>query len=104
MKTQNRHMGISQGNPIIDPTCLRNIRRHIGRIRPPTEESVLTEARQAFEELVCFCLGEERTFNRETFYWYSCSAWGCVVTRLMLVHRHSRLSLEPYLAMKEAIG
>ena len=29
---------------------------------PPTEESVLAEARQAFEELVCFCLGEERTF------------------------------------------
>ena len=26
--------------------------------------------------------------------------FGRVLTRLMLVHRHSRLSLEPYLAMK----
>ena len=42
----------------------------------PTEDSVLAEARQAFEELVCFCQSEERTFwNSRNVYWYSCSAW-----------------------------
>lgn len=68
---------------------------------PPTEESVLAEARQAFEELVCFCLGEERTFwEFEKRLLVLLFGLGRVLTRLMLVHRHSRLSLEPYLAMK----
>ena len=68
---------------------------------PPTEESVLAEARQAFEELVCFCLGEERTFwEFEKRLLVLLLGLGRVLTRLMLVHRHSRLSLEPYLAMK----
>ena len=30
---------------------------------PPTTEAVVAEARQAFEELICFCLSEERTFG-----------------------------------------
>ena len=43
---------------------------------PPTEESVLAEARQVFEELVCFCLGEERTFwEFEKRLLVLCSAW-----------------------------
>ena len=43
---------------------------------PPTEESVLAEARQAFEELVCFCLGKNGRFgNSRNGCWYSCSAW-----------------------------
>ena len=68
---------------------------------PPTEESVLAEARQAFEELVCFCLGDERTFwEFEKRLLVLLFGLGRVLTRLMLVHRHSRLSLEPYLAMK----
>jgi hypothetical protein len=68
---------------------------------PPTEESVLTEARQVLEELVCFCLGEERTFwEFEKRLLVLLFGLGRVLTRLMLVHRHSRLSLEPYLAMK----
>jgi len=68
---------------------------------PPTEESVLAEARHAFEELICFCLGEERTFwEFEKYLFVLLFGLGRVLTRLMLVHRHSRLSLEPYLAMK----
>ena len=68
---------------------------------PRTEESVLAEARQALEELVCFCLGEERTFwEFEKRLLVLLFGLGRVLTRLMLVHRHSRLSLEPYLAMK----
>ena len=62
---------------------------------------MLAEARQAFEELVCFCLGEERTFwEFEKRLLVLLFGLGRVLTRLMLVHRHSRLSLEPYLAMK----
>ncbi len=60
---------------------------------PPTEESVLAEARQAFEELVCFCLGEERTFwEFEKRLLVLLFGLGRVLTRLMLVHRHVELN------------
>ena len=42
----------------------------------PTEDSVLAEARQAFEELVCFARARNgRSGNSRNVYWYSCSAW-----------------------------
>ena len=67
----------------------------------PTEDSVLAEARQAFEELVCFCQSEERTFwEFEKRLLVLLFGLGRVLTRLMLVHRHLRLNLEPYLGMK----
>ena len=62
---------------------------------------MLAEARQAFEELVCFCQSEERTFwEFEKRLLVLLFGLGRVLTRLMLVHRHLRLNLEPYLGMK----
>jgi hypothetical protein len=68
---------------------------------PPTEESVVAEARQVFEELVCFCQGEDRTFwEFEKSLLVLLFGLGRVLTRLMLVNRHLRLKLEPYHAIK----
>jgi hypothetical protein len=68
---------------------------------PPTEESVVAEARQVFEELVGFCRGEElRFWEFEKRLLVLLFGLGRVLTRLMLVHRHLRLDLKPYLAIK----
>ncbi len=68
---------------------------------PLTDESVVAEARQVFEELVCFCQGEELTFwEFEKRLLVLLFGLGRVLTRLMLVHRHLRLDLKPYLAIK----
>ena len=68
---------------------------------PPTTEAVVAEARQAFEELICFCLSEERTFGEfEKRLLVLLFGLGRVLTRLMLVHRHLQLNLEPYQGMQ----
>ena len=68
---------------------------------PPTTEAVVAEARQAFEELIRFCQSEERTFGEfEKRLLVLLFRLGRVLTRLMLVHRHLQLNLEPYQGMK----
>ena len=60
---------------------------------PPTEESVVAEARQVFEELVGFCRGEElRFWEFEKRLLVLLFGLGRVLTRLMLVHRQDRKS------------
>jgi hypothetical protein len=69
---------------------------------PPTEESVVAEARQVFEELVHFCQAEELTFGEfEKRLLVLLFGLGRVLTRLMLVDRHLRLDLGPYHAIKD---
>jgi hypothetical protein len=68
---------------------------------PPTEESVVAEARKVFEELVGFCRVEEWTFwEFEKRLLVLLFGLGRVLTRLMLVNRHLRLNLNPYRAIK----
>jgi len=67
---------------------------------PPTEESVVAEAQQVFQELVCFCQGHEGTFwEFEKCFLVLLFGLGRVLVRLMLVHRHLQLNLEPYHAL-----
>jgi hypothetical protein len=67
---------------------------------PATEESVAAEARQLFEEMLCFCQHHEGTFGElEKRLFVLLFRLGCVLVRLMLVSRHLRLNLEPYLAL-----
>jgi hypothetical protein len=67
---------------------------------PPTEESVVAETQQVFQELVCFCQGHEGTFwEFEKRLLVLLFGLGCVLVRLMLVNRHLRLNLEPYHAL-----
>jgi hypothetical protein len=66
---------------------------------PDTVESVTAEARQAFEALLSFCLGHDGTFwECEKCLLSRVFALGCILVRLVLVSRHLRLNLEPYLA------
>jgi hypothetical protein len=68
---------------------------------PPTEESVVAEARQVFEGLVCFCQGEELTFwEFEKRLLVLLFGLGRVLTRLMLLNRHLRLDLKSYHAIR----
>src|SRR5436305_5448800 len=67
---------------------------------PVTVESVAAEARQAFEALLSFCLEQEGTFwECEKHLLSRVFALGCVLMRLVLVSRHLRLNLGPYLAV-----
>ena len=68
---------------------------------PVTAESVTAEARQAFEALLSFCLEQDGTFwEGEKSLLSRLFALGCVLVRLLLVSRHLRLNLEPYLALE----
>ena len=68
---------------------------------PPTEESVISEARQVFEELICFCQGEKLTFGEfEKQLLAFVFRLGRVLVRLMLLHRHGQLDLGPYHALE----
>jgi hypothetical protein len=68
---------------------------------PVTEESVAAEARQLFEETVSFCQHHEGTFLEfEKRLLVLLFRSGCVLVRLMLVSRHLRLNLKPYLALE----
>ena len=66
---------------------------------PPTEEWVFRSSDRRSRNWSASALG--RTFwELEKRLLVLLFGLGRVLTRLMLVHRHSRLSLEPYLAMK----
>ena len=68
---------------------------------PVTEDSVAAEARQLCEEMVSFCQHHEGTvLELEKRLFVLLFRLGCVLVRLMLVSRHLRLNLEPYLALK----
>jgi len=61
---------------------------------------VAQEARQAFEALLAFCQEHDRTFwDAEKSLLSRVFALGCILVRLVLVSRHRRLNLEPYLAL-----
>ena len=67
---------------------------------PPTEDSVVAEARRVFAELLRFCRGQELTFGEfEQRLLPLLFGLGRVLTRLMLVSRHLRLNLQPYHAV-----
>ena len=59
------------------------------------------EARQAFEALLSFCQEHDGTFwEAEKSLLSRVFALGCILVRLLLVSRHRRLNLEPYLAFQ----
>lgn len=68
---------------------------------PVTVEAVAAEARQAFEVLLSFCLEQDGTFwEGEKCLLSRVFALGGILVRLLLVSRHLRLNLEPYLALE----
>ena len=65
---------------------------------PVTAESVATEARQAFEKLLVFCLQSDLSFHAfEQGLFPLVAIVGRLLVRLFLTARHERLDLQPYL-------
>jgi hypothetical protein len=64
---------------------------------PVTVESVASEARQTFEEVLSFCQEAEDTYAAfEKHLSMRMAVLGCVLVRLFLTARHRRLDLRPY--------
>ncbi len=68
---------------------------------PDPMQSVVEEARQAFEALLAFCQQHNETFwDAEKNLVSHVFVLGRILLRLVLVSRHRRLNLEPYLALE----
>src|SRR5438552_3651821 len=66
-------------------------------LRPASAAAVAAQARQAFENLLCFCRQDGSTFRRfEASLLAQVFALGCLLVRLFLTARHERLDVGPY--------
>src|SRR5260370_1114716 len=78
--------------PLVPP------RKRLRASCPATTERIVAEARQRFEQLLHFCVHNERSFwTFEKCLLALLAVLGRLLVRLCMTSRHQRLDLQPYL-------